>query len=151
MRDSRGFTLIELMIVIAILGILLAIAIPAYNGYTVRAKVAEGLSLAAAPKLGVVEYYHSSGGSFPANNNVAGLPPPASFRTQYVDTIEVGTPAAGDVTVTFRNDAAGIPELGSNNVLSLSPLTGAAAVEWRCGVGVGSTSVEPQYLPPACR
>lgn len=151
MRKTKGFTLIELMIVIAILGILLAIAIPAYQDFTVRSRITEGLSLATSPKVAVVEHFHATGGSLPSDNTAAGLPGPSTYQTEYVESIEVGTPSNGDITITLDNSATGIPELGSNNVLSLTPVTNQGVVDWRCGVGQGSTSIEPRFLPASCR
>lgn len=148
MRHVRGFTLIELMIVIAIVGILLAIAIPAYQDYTVRAKVSEGLSLAASPKLAVLEYFHSTGG-LPADNTSAGLQAPGDFATEFITAIEVGDPAPGHITVTFDAGPDGLPELGADNLLSLVPVTGNDHVDWRCGGG--NTTVEARYLPAVCR
>ncbi len=151
MHNTRGFTLIELMIVIAILGLLMAIAIPAHQDYTVRAKVTEGMNLAAPVKVGVVEHFHATGVHLPTSNADAGVPPMATYSTDFVDTIEVGTPANGDITITYDNSASGILELGSNNILSLTPVTSEGLVDWRCGVGYGSTNIEPKYLPASCR
>src|ERR1043165_4864475 len=89
MMKQKGFTLIELMIVGAIIGILAAIAIPAYQDYLVRAKVSEGLNLAAAAKTAVAEFY-SSKGTMPTNNTSAGLPAPASINGNNVGRITVG-------------------------------------------------------------
>src|SRR5690606_37032267 len=101
MDKQRGFTLIELMIVIAILGILMAIAIPAYQDYTVRARISEGLSLAAAAKMAVAET-RSSSGEWPDNNTEAG-----SFKTidsTYVTAVAIGS--GGQITVEFAANPA---------------------------------------------
>src|SRR5271169_4072388 len=105
---QKGFTLIELMIVVAIIGILAAIALPAYQDYTVRAKVSEGLVQAEAAKIAVAENYQSTG-TVTAAALGAGYTFPA-IGTKYVTTIAVG--AAGGVTVTFST--ANIPQLAAN-------------------------------------
>src|SRR6056297_2739387 len=95
MNTQGGFTLIELMIVIAILAILLAIAIPAYQDYTVRAKVSECANAVAPVKTGVSEYVIARGGSFPTSNDEAGV---SGFTTDYCTSINVG--GNGVITVT---------------------------------------------------
>lgn len=142
MRKHRGFTLIELMIVIAVLGTLLAIAIPAYQDYTIRARVAEGLHVAAPAKLAVSESRLSIG-SWPNTNEEAG-----SYKTvqsTYVSTVSVGN--GGIITVTYSTASA----LGgaAGEVLTLSPSYRGTSVHWICRGGV--TSVPSKYLPATCR
>jgi type IV pilus assembly protein PilA len=140
-KYQQGFTLIELMIVIAILGILMAIAIPAYQDYAVRAKASEGINLAGATKLATAETY-SSTGRFPPNNASAGLPAAASINGKYVTS--VGT-ADGLVTITYSGVE---PKLSATSTLLLSATTAAGSVKWKCRKGA---NIADKYLPSECR
>lgn len=145
-RAATGFTIIELMIVIAIISIILVIAVPVYQQYTVRAKVGEGLSLASPVLLAVAETYQSTN-SAPDSNPTAGLPPPTDYATDYVDSIEVGVPAAGQITITYNT--TNLPELAGSNALvftaTLAPGTGT--VTWECDDG----SLPTWARPSRCR
>ena len=103
MKQQKGFTLIELMIVIASIGILAAIAIPAYQDYTIRSKVSEGLNLAGAAKLAVSETYDSLGG-FALNNTSYGLPLAASISGNYVSAVSA---VQGTITVSYNANLGG--------------------------------------------
>lgn len=143
------------MIVIAILGILIAIALPAYQDYTLRAKVSEGLNLAAAAKLAVSETRFSTG-SFPAGNGNAGY---ASPTTSIVDSINIGSDGVGNVgeiTITFA-----LPAEITGKTLMLTPTLSSSnqVAEWFCnaenstkplGSGTAGT-LQGKYAPANCR
>lgn len=132
MGKARGFTIIELMIVVTIIGILAAIAIPVYQTYTTRAKVAEGILLAKPVQLAVHNFY-SEGGLLPADNAAAKVAPPAELKGRYVRSIEI---ANGVVVVTF-----GDPSL-LNRVIRLTPAPTATTMDWTC------TTTLPDSLRP---
>ncbi|MEZ5542467.1 MAG: pilin [Pseudomonadota bacterium] len=150
MKLQKGFTLIELMIVIAIIGILAAIAIPAYQDYTIRAKVGEGLNLAGAAKLAVSETYDSTG-NFPTSQAQAGLPSAASITGAYVSSVTLAA-NTGVITIGFKNNLGGNPTANATNI-DLIPNTNAGSVEWDCTFGNGTSgSQTPQkYRPANCR
>jgi type IV pilus assembly protein PilA len=137
-KVQQGFTLIELMIVVAIIGILAAVAIPAYQDYTVRAKVTEGLSLATSGKTAIGEYF-ASNGALPTNNTQAGLATATSLRGNSVSSVTVGT--GGLITIAF----SGNPIAAST--MFLRPTSAAGGISWRCTGG----SLVSKYRPSSCR
>lgn len=148
MKKQQGFTLIELMIVVAIIGILAAIAIPAYQDYTIRAQVSEGLSLAAGAKASVTEYFQDRG-FYPGTNTNAGISQPASITGNYVSLVTI---AGGIITVTYANAGAQQANQAINGAtLQLSPVTNAGSVDWNCRSVAGALSTNPKWLPSACR
>lgn len=155
---QKGFTLIELMIVVAIIGILAAIAIPAYQDYTIRSQVTEGLNLASDLKAGVAELYAQDGAFTDIDLDAIGISGGATDKAgKYVTEIDV---AAGVITITYGNDANSNID-GSE--LSLTPGVNANGdVIWQCGdfvptgTGIsmetaGNTDVANKYLPASCR
>ena len=140
---QRGFTLIELMIVVAIIAILAAIAIPAYQNYLIRAQVTEGMSLAAGAKVAVWDF-NSNTGRFPPNNQSAGLAEETSIIGKYVSKVNV---AGGKITATFGNNANTAITAAGKDTLVLSPSTTAGAIQWTCTL----STVDPKYLPSSCR
>ena len=143
MKKQQGFTLIELMIVVAIIGILAAIAIPAYQDYTIRAQVSEGLNLSASAKAAVTEYYQDRG-SLPISNAQAGLAEAGEIQGKYVDNVLVT--AAGLINVGYGNSAHLTLEPGTL-VLTPSTLLGTGSLQWICT----GTGIDNKHLPAACR
>jgi type IV pilus assembly protein PilA len=144
-KVQQGFTLIELMIVVAIIGILAAIAIPAYQDYTIRAQVSEGLNLVAGAKAAVSEYFMDRG-VMPNGNTLAGLETAANIQGKYVASILVGN-ADGIITVTYGNDAHAT--IGGARLTMTADTTSAGSVQWTCATG--APVIAPKHLPAACR
>ena len=144
-KIQQGFTLIELMIVIAILGILMAIAIPAYQDYTVRAQVSEGMNLAGAAKLAVAET-KSSTGEFPTGNLAAGVATATSIQGNNVQSVTVGT--SGEISILYSGGAA-----INGQTLVLHPEFDGGSVVWTCDDTKAATAgtVAMKYRPSNCR
>jgi type IV pilus assembly protein PilA len=160
---QKGFTLIELMIVVAIIGILAALAIPAYQDYTIRSKVTEGLNLAASAKVAVAEGFQSN--DFPGVTAAATAWNAGFQTTKYVSGISIAA-ASGIITITY---SANIPQVSGNTVL-LSPYVNGVAltagstgnVDWACtsltnatskalNMNAGTGTVPSKYVPTQCK
>ncbi|EMT8948071.1 pilin [Neisseria gonorrhoeae] len=159
---QKGFTLIELMIVIAIVGILAAVALPAYQDYTARAQVSEAILLAEGQKSAVTEYYLNHG-TWPEDNTSAGVASASKIIGKYVQKVEV---AKGVVTATMKSD--GVNKEIKGKKLSLWARRQDGSVKWFCGqpvkrddaakVGTDAvtadttgTKIETKHLPSTCR
>jgi type IV pilus assembly protein PilA len=140
---QKGFTLIELMIVVAIIAILAAIAIPAYQNYLVRAQVSEGATLADGAQTAIAEFY-SNTGHFPTNATSAGIATSTSITGKYVTSVSVAT--SGQVQAAFGNQANSVI---TGDILAFSAVTTAGSVSWSCNTG--NTTVPAKYLPTTCR
>jgi type IV pilus assembly protein PilA len=148
MKKQQGFTLIELMIVVAIIGILAAIAIPAYQDYTIRAQVSEGLNLSGGAKAAVTEYFQDQG-AFPVNNTQAGLAAGTNINGKYVSQVVVS--ANGVITSTYSNVAPRSANLKINGAtLTMTPLDAGGSVTWTCAGGT-TLGANAKWLPAACR
>jgi type IV pilus assembly protein PilA len=160
---QKGFTLIELMIVIAIIGILAAIAIPAYQNYSIRAQVTEGLSLAAGWKTAVSEFY-AQRGTFPAGSSVTGsatqIAAAGASDGKYVSAITVV--GGGEIVVAYGGPQANA-KIPAASVLTLNPgLSANGDVVWVCGLATAPpllatapaggtvTNIPASYLPSSC-
>lgn len=140
---TKGFSLIELMITLAIIAIVANMAITSFVDYQIRSKIGSGLALASTAKLGVSESF-AYDGSMPLSNAEAGLPSPSSISGNYVSSIAVGNlPAPGSITITYKQ----FSRINSGDSLLLVPDPQGGSVEWNCS----SSDLQSNYLPSICR
>ncbi|HEZ6796811.1 TPA: pilin [Neisseria meningitidis] len=159
---QKGFTLIELMIVIAIVGILAAVALPAYQDYTARAQVSEAILLAEGQKSAVTEYYLNHG-TWPSDNSAAGVASSSTIKGKYVEKVEVKN---GVITAEMKS--SGVNNEIKGKKLSLWAKRQAGSVKWFCGQPVTraanakddvtadtttntNTKIDTKHLPSTCR
>jgi type IV pilus assembly protein PilA len=148
MNKQQGFTLIELMIVVAIIGILAAIAIPAYQDYTIRAKVTELINAAGVCKTSVAEYYQTKG-TMPSDVTTSGC-----STTGTANSLPPAISGTGDITIVAQGGLS--TQLGAGNKFGYKALFSGAAgtpiTAWDCtAAGSTITNIIPKYLPASCR
>ncbi|HEY0232350.1 MAG TPA: pilin [Dokdonella sp.] len=141
-HSGHGFTLIELTIAIAIVAVLAAVALPAYQDYLVRSQVSEGFALANGAKTAVWDYLSHHGG-LPTDNRAAGLPEPESITGQYVGAVAI---SAGVVRVTFAGSS--VNRALANGVLRFVPDATPGSLRWSCSA---EAAIDARYLPTGCR
>lgn len=144
-KVQQGFTLIELMIVVAIVGILAAVALPAYQDYTVRARISEGLARLAEAKTSVAEF-------FAANNRVPSNTVSAGFNSAAAGNVTSVTCAGGDCgVIRLTMNSTAIPQLAGANMIDMSVTASAnGMLVWRCRAA-SATPVNNRYLPASCK
>ena len=143
-KNMQGFTLIELMIVVAIIAILAAIALPAYQDYVARSQVSEAMTLSSGAKTAVAEYY-ADRGAWPTTNAMAGLATSAaSINGKYVASVGVGT--AGAITATMKGAGSASQKVAGGTFVMV-PTDAGGSVTWSCNTG----TINDKYLPSSCR
>jgi type IV pilus assembly protein PilA len=142
-KMQQGFTLIELMIVIAIIGILAAIAIPAYQDYVARGQMSEAMSLASGVRTAVSETYQSGISLATIDNTVAGVSAAADITGTYVDNVAV---AAGVITATLKNADPVVNDIRSATLILTPNVAAAGSIQWTC-----TGSAADKYYPASCR
>jgi type IV pilus assembly protein PilA len=150
MKMQKGFTLIELMIVVAIIAILAAIAISQYQDYVIRSQVSEGSALADGMKVAMAEYYNNNGRFASGGNASYGLALPGSIQGTYIDTVTVT--AAGKIQSHFSATTKKANQKINNTILAFSPITHAGSIEWTCNTQAGtSPALQNKWRATVCR
>ncbi len=140
-RKQQAFTMIELMTVMAIIGVLTAIALPAYQNYSIRAQVAEGLALTGPLTLAIAAYQNDNG-TYPADNAAAAVPPPDGYAGRFVESIAIN---GNVISIEYGNEANA---LISGHDVTLTATRTDGSVSWSCASG---GYILRSYLPPSCR
>jgi type IV pilus assembly protein PilA len=149
MKNQKGFTLIELMIVVAIIAILAAIAISQYQDYVIRSQVSEGSSLADGVKTALGEFVNNRG-YFPASNSSAGLAAATSITGEYVGAVNVGT-TTGQIIATYNGAKANTNIKTAPKVLIFSAVRNAGSLEWHCkSSSVTANALKQKWCPSSC-
>lgn len=141
-KIQQGFTLIELMIVVAIIGILAAVALPAYQDYTARAQMTEAFTLASGQKATMSEYYTDKG-AWPTDNSVAGAAAASDIKGKYVASVTI---AGSAVTAKMKSSGVNVGIQSESLTLTGTAGSTAGSFEWAC-----SSTAKPKFLPASCR
>ena len=139
---QQGYTLIELMIVVAIIGILASVAMPVYLNYTVRTQVAEVINLSSSAKTASTAFFQDRG-TFPADNNQAGVADAASIQGKYVDSVSV---ASEVITIRFGNEAHAM--ISGQTIMLTADTTASGSIQWSCASG---GVIATRHVPAVCR
>ena len=138
---ERGASIIEILIVVAIIGIATTLAIPMYQIYTIRAQLAQGLVLSGTHKLAVAAFHHDNG-AFPANNTEASLAPPDDYASKYIESISID---GAVVSIEYGNKAH---EQIAGRIVALTANRIQGSVQWTCS---SDGAIPDAHMPPACR
>jgi type IV pilus assembly protein PilA len=142
---QKGFTLIELMIVVAIIGILAAVALPAYQDYTTRAKVSEVVLAASSERTNLAEIVASGGVGFPVGTSYT----PTTQSSKYVASIAYSQTDASNAAITIT--ARGDTNINGKTLSLVGLLNASGTIEWTCKGGTSGTAIDQKYLPASCK
>jgi type IV pilus assembly protein PilA len=152
MNNARGFTLVELMIVVAIIAVLAAIATAQYQDYVIRSQVSEGISLADGAKTAVGEFFDNNG-RFPPTNSSAGLASAASIKGQYVSQVSLTPGFPGLILIQYNGPKASLKLKAGPKFLAFSAVSNAGSIEWHCltpTIGAPANMLPQKWCPSSC-